>query len=132
MCELVKEYERNLRKYLKHKHQFSNKSERDRKNKVLKFLRFCCRRGIGEIKSITQNDYDKFMQYLSETSYSLETRRKYALALKEFFTRGKLPIKTNPKRLVKNAKLKKFEKLKQILSCCNCIDEHKSEILKIL
>ena len=131
-CMLIDEYERNLRKYLQHKHQFSVKSERDRKNRVKKFLQFCCRLGIKDIRNIVQADYDRFMQYLSEIGYSIETRRKYALTLKEFFTRGKLPIKTNPKRLVKNAKLKKFEKLKQILSCCNCIDEHKSEILKIL
>ena len=131
-CELLKEYEKNIRRYLKHKHQFSSKSEKDRKNRVKKFLLFCCRQGIKDIRNIVQADYDSFMQYLAELGYSIETRRKYTFALKEFFTRGKLPIKTNPKRLIKNAKLKKFEKLKQILNCCDCINEHKSEVLEIL
>ncbi len=130
MCELVKEYERNLRKYLKHKHQFSNKSERNRKNRVKKFLQFCCRRGIKDIKNITQNDYDKFIQ-IELSNFSLETRRKYRLVLREFFTRAHLNVRVNVQKATEREKLKKFEKLKQIC-CCNCIDEHKSEILKIL
>ncbi len=131
MCELVKEYERNLRKYLKHKHQYSVKSERNRKNRVLKFLRFCCRRGVGEIRGITQNDYDKFMQ-LGLAKHSTETKRKYRLVLKEFFNRAHINIRVNVQKSVKREKLKKFEKLKQILDCCDCVNEYKSEILKIL
>ena len=128
---LIEEYEKNLRKYLRHKHQNSNKSERDRKNRVKKFLQFCCRRGIKDIKNITQNDYDKFMQ-IELSNFSLETRRKYRLALREFFTRAHLNVHVNVQKATEREKLKKFEKLKQILDCCDYIDEHKNEILKIL
>ena len=129
-CELLKEYEKNIRRYLKHKHQYSLKSERDRKNRVIKFLRFCCSRGVRSIKDITKDDFDKFIQTLSK--YSVETRRKYRLVLREFFERAHLDIRVNTQRAVEREKLKKFEKLKQILSCCDCISEHKSEILEIL
>ncbi len=130
-CELLKEYEKNIRRYLKHKHQCSLKSERDRKNRVVKFLRFCCSRGVRSIRDITKDDFDKFIQTLSK--YSIETRRKYRLALKEFFERAHLDIRVNVQRSVDREKLKKkFQKLKQILSCCNCINEHKREILEIL
>ena len=130
MCVLVKEYERNLRKYLRHKHQYSIKSEKDRKNRVIKFLKFCCSRGVRSIKDITKDDFDKFIQTLSK--YSVETRRKYRLALKEFFDRAHLNIRVNVQRAVKREKLKKFERLKQILDCCDCVSEHKREILEIL
>ena len=130
MCELIKEYERDLRKYLRHKHQFSVKSEKDRKSKVVRFLRFCCRRGIKSIKDIQKNDFDKFIQ-LELSKYSTETRRKYRLALREFFDRAHLNIRVNVQRAVKNDKLKKFEKLRQILKDCD-IEQYKSEILQIL
>ncbi len=130
MCVLVKEYERNLRKYLRHKHQYSIKSEKDRKNRVIKFLKFCCSRGVRSIKDITKDDFDKFIQTLSK--YSVETRRKYRLALREFFERAHLDIRVNVQRSTRREKLKKFEKLKQILSCCDCIDKYKSEVLEIL
>jgi len=131
MCVLVREYERNLRKYLRHKHQYSNKSERDRKNRVLKFLRFCCSRGIKDIRNIIQTDYDSFMQYLSEIGYSIETRRKYRLALREFFSRAHLNINVNVQKSVKREKFKKFERLKEILKDCD-IEQYKDEILQIL
>jgi len=132
-CELLSEYEKNLRKYLRHKYQTSEKSERDRKNRVKRFLLFCCKRGKKRTNEIEQNDFDKFVQIELE-KYSTETKRKYRLALQEFFTRAKLPIKVNVVKSVEREKNKKLEKLKLILGNCaenNCIEKHKTEILKL-
>ncbi len=131
MCELVKEYERNLRKYLRHKHQYSIKSEKDRKNRVVKFLRFCCSRGVRSIKDINKSDFDNFMQ-LELAKYSTETRRKYRLALREFFNRAHLSIRVNVQRSTRREKLKKFEHLREILKDCDCIEQYKDKILEIL
>ncbi len=129
-CELLKEYEKNIRRYLKHKHQFSSKSEKDRKNRVKKFLLFCCRQGVKDIRNITQTDYDNFMQ-LELVKYSTETRRKYRLALREFFNRAHLSIRVNVQRSTRREKLKKFEHLKETLKDCD-LEQYRDEILKIL
>ena len=129
-CELLSEYEKNLRKYLKHKHQVSDKSEKDRKGRVKKFLFFCCKRGLKRISEIKQIDYDRFMQ-LELAKYSTETRRKYRLALREFFSRAKLNVRVNPVKATRVEKERKFEKLKAILSDCD-IEKHREEILKLL
>jgi len=129
-CELLSEYEKNLRKYLRHKHQTtSDRSERDRKGKIKRFLKFCCKRGLKRISEIKQIDYDRFMQ-LNLASYSTETRRKYRLALREFFNRAKLNVRVNPAKATRVEKEKKFEKLKSILKDCN-IEQYRDEIMNL-
>ena len=129
-CKLIQEYEKGITKYLLYKHQVSKKSHLDRKNRVKKFLEFCCKRNINEIKTIQRNDYDKFVQlYLSELS--AETKRKYIMALREFFQRAKLDIRINVQKSVKSTKEKKFLKILEITGC-DCLKEYKKELLEIL
>ena len=127
--QIVDEYERNLRKYLVRKHQYSKKSENDRKNRVIKFLKFCAKRGRKSIKEISQVDFDRFMDEIK--GLSVETRRKYRLVLHEFFSRAHLNINVNVQKATKREKLKKFEKLRQILKNCD-IEQYKDKILQIL
>ncbi len=127
---IVDEYEKNLRKYLVRKHQYSKKSENDRKNRVIKFLKFCSTRGKKTIKDIEQADFDRFMDEIKDLS--TETRRKYRLALREFFTRAHLNIRVNVQKATRLEKEKKFERLKEILKDCDCIEQYKDKILEIL
>ena len=127
--QILSEYEKNLRKYLTRKHQFSKKSEQDRKNRVIKFLKFCSTRGKKTIKDIEQADFDRFMNEIQ--GFSTETKRKYRLVLREFFERAHLNIKVNVQKAVEREKLKKYDKLKQILNNYD-IEQYKEDILKIL
>ncbi len=127
--QILSEYEKNLRKYLTRKHQFSKKSEQDRKNRVIKFLKFCSTRGKKTIKDIEQTDFDRFMNEIQ--GLSTETKRKYRLVLREFFERAHLNIKVNVQKAVEREKLKKYDKLKQILNNYD-IEQYKEDILKIL
>ena len=127
--QILSEYEKNLRKYLTRKHQYSKKSENDRKNRVIKFLKFCSTRGKKTIKDIEQADFDRFMHEIQ--GFSTETKRKYRLVLREFFERAHLDIKVNVQKAVEREKLKKYDKLKQILNNYD-IEQYKEDILKIL
>lgn len=125
-CELVDEFMRNKRKYVRYKHQVSKKSNDERVQKVVKFLQFCCRQGVKRIKNINKGNYDDFMRFLANNR-SLETQRKYRLALAEFIERAGLSFK-----IVKNVdrqKEKKFLKLKSILKDCNCDIEQYREVI---
>jgi len=128
-CELVDEFIRNKRKYVRYKHQVNEKSNDERVQKVIKFLQFCCRQGVKRIKNINKGNYDDFMRFLSNNR-SLETQRKYRLALSEFVERASLGFK-----IVKNVDRQKEKKLNKILQILNVSDiskEQKSEILKII
>ncbi len=127
-CSLVDEFLRNKRKYVVYKHQYSRKSNRERVQRIVKFLQFCCEQGVKHIKGIQKSHYDEFLKYLSYT-HSLETVRKYKLAIGEFVNRAKLDFK-----VVKNVdrqKEKKFLKLKAILKDCYDIEQCRDEIMKL-
>ena len=127
-CVLIGEFLQNKRKYIVYKHQFSDKSNNERVQKIMKFLQFCCLKGIKHIKDINKAVYDDFIRSISDKS--LETQRKYRLAVSEFAERARLNFK-----IVKNIdrqKEKKFFKLKAILKDCNCdIEQYKEEIIKL-
>ena len=128
-CALIGEFLKNKRKYVVYKHQFSRKSNNERVQRIVKFLQFCCQRGVKRIKDIQKSDYDEFLRHLSHTR-SLETQRKYKLALSEFVNRARLNFK-----VVKNVdrqKEKKFLKLKKILKNCECdLDEYRDKIVEL-
>ena len=128
-CSLVDEFLRNKRKYVVYKHQYSRKSNNERTQKIIKFLQFCCLGGVKCIRDIQKSNYDEFLRHLNY-SYSLETIRKYKLALSEFANRAKLDFK-----VVKNVdkqKKRKFLKLKETLKDCECnLNEYRDEIMKL-
>ncbi len=132
-CALMDEYTDNIKKYLRYKHQCSKASNQKRKNMVLRFLEFCCAYKVKAISGIEQKHFDKFIQ-LQLKDKSIETKRKYRLALREFFTRAHLDIEVSLASATKRAKYAKLEKLKAILGyeCSELLEQHKKEILKIL
>jgi len=133
MGALVEEYLRYIRLYLRKKHQYSKDSENRRKQKVIAFLRFCEKLGVKKIRDIREEHYRLFVAEVLNTK-ATETKRKYLLALKEFFERAHLPIKINPQGNVRRTKEKKLKKLLDVLG----IDiqslpyEKIQELLKIL
>ncbi len=132
-CALMDEYINNIKKYLRYKHQYSLESNQKRKNMVLLFLKFCCAYKVKAISNIEQKHFDKFMQ-LQLKDKSAETKRKYRLALREFFSRAHLDIKVNVASAKKREKYVKLEKLKAILGdeCAKLLEQHKKEIIEIL
>jgi site-specific recombinase XerD len=131
--ELETEYLKYLRLYLRKKHQYSKDSENRRKQKVLIFLRFCQGLGVKRIKDIKEEHYRQFVAQVLN-SKSVETKRKYLMALKEFFQRAHLPIQVNPSGNVKRTKEKKLQRLLKILGIDiqNLEYEKIQEILKLL
>ena len=130
MGKLVDEYRKNLRIYLKKKSNISKKSENQRKNKVITFLKHCEKQNVESIKNINETHYRSFVsEYLSNKS--TETKRKYLLSLREFFTRAHLNIVINTKNNISRTKEKKLTKLLNILNV-NATEQQKNEILKLL
>ncbi len=126
-CTLIDEFLKSKRKYVVYKHQFSDKSNSERVQKIIKFLQFCCLKGTKHIKYINKAIYDDFMRSISDKS--LETQRKYRLAVSEFAERARLNFK-----IVKNVdrqKERKFLKLKAILKDCNDIEQCRDEIMNL-
>jgi len=131
MGKLVDEYSKNLRIYLRKKSNVSKKSENDRKNKVVNFLKFCESQNVKQIKDINESLYRIFVsQYLSNKS--IETKRKYLLSINEFFTRAHLNIKINVQNNINRTKEKKLEKILYILNLNDINQQQKDEILKLL
>jgi len=128
--ELVNEYLSKLRIYLRKKSNVSKKSENDRKNKVVNFLKFCESQNVKQIKDINESLYRSFVsQHLNNKS--IETKRKYLLSLHEFFTRAHLNIKINVQNNINRTKEKKLIKLLNILNI-DATEQQKDEILKLL
>jgi len=128
-CALVKQFLENKRKYLTYKHQDTAKYNKEREQKVIKFLQYACTKDIASIQDIDKAVFIDFMRFIKNKS--IETQRKYRLALSEFIERAELGF-----RIAKNVdrqKEKKFLKLKEILKECGCdISQYKKEIIKIL
>jgi DNA-binding MurR/RpiR family transcriptional regulator len=133
MGKLIERFLTNKWRYLRRKHQCSLKNERERVNRVIKFLRFCERMGCEDFKEIKPIHYQKYIEQELSTK-STETKRKHLLTLREFFKRAHIPIQINPSRNVRRTKERKFERLLQILN----IDKDKitkeqiRQILKLL
>jgi len=131
MGKLIDEYSKNLRIYLRKKSDTSKKSENQRKNKVVNFLKFCELQNIKQIKDINEALYRSFVsQHLSNKT--VETKRKYLLALNEFFTRAHLNIVINTKNNISRTKEKKLSKILDILNINDINQQKKDEILKLL
>ena len=130
MGKLVDEYNKNLRIYLRKKSNVSKKSENDRKNKVVNFLKFCEAQNVKSIKDITNDNYRSFVSTVL-SSKSTETKRKYLLVLNEFFTRAHLNIVINTKSNISRTKQKKLLEILDILQI-DISEQQKDEILKLL
>jgi len=131
--ELIQEFEKYKRLYLRFKHQYSRDSNKRREQKVKTFLRFCAQKGIRRIKDIKEEHYRLFVSEVLNTK-ATETKRKYLLALKEFFQRAHLPIKVNIQGNIARSKEKKLIKLLQVLDIkLEDLDYEKvQELLKLL
>ena len=112
--ELIQEFERYKRLYLRYKHQYSKNSNQRREQKVRAFLKFCAKHGVRRIKDIKEDHYRLFVAEILNNK-ATETKRKYLLALREFFQRAHLPIKVNITKNISRTKEKKLLKLLEIL-----------------
>ena len=131
MGKLVSEYNKNLRVYLRKKSDTSKKSENQRKNKVITFLKHCEKQNVESIKNINETHYRSFVsEYLNNKS--TETKRKYLLALNEFFARAHLNIVINTKNNISRTKEKKLTKILDILNINDINQQQKEAILKLL
>ncbi len=128
-CALVKQFLENKRKYLVYKHQDTAKYNKEREQKVIKFLQYACTKDIVSIQDIDKTVLIDFMRSIK--SKSLETQRKYRLAIAEFIERAGLGF-----RIAKNIdrqKEKKFLKIKHILEKHGFdISQYKREIMQVL
>jgi site-specific recombinase XerD len=131
--ELIQEFEKYKRLYLRYKHQYSKDSNKRREQKVKAFLAFCAQRGVKRIKEIREEHYRLFVAEVLNAK-STETKRKYLLALREFFQRAHLPIKINLSRNIQRTKEKKLLKVLEILGIkFESLDYEKiQKLLKIL
>jgi site-specific recombinase XerD len=133
MGKLVERFLKNKWQYLRRKHQCSLKNERERVNRVIRFLRFCEKMGCEDFKEIKVIHYRRYVEE-ELSKKSTETKRKHLLTLREFFKRAHIQIQVNPNRNIRRTKEQKFEKLLQILN----IDKDKitkeqvKQILKLL
>jgi site-specific recombinase XerD len=114
MQDLLQEFERYKRLYLRYKHQYSKDSNKRREQKVRAFLRFCAQRGVRRIKDIREEHYRLFVAEILNNK-AIETKRKYLLALKEFFQRAHLPIQINITKNITRTKEKKLQRVLQVL-----------------
>ncbi len=130
---LIKEFLGNKKRYLQHKHQYSQKSERDRQAKVIRFLKFCELQRIDKIKDITQRELDMFVEK-ELSNKSTETKRKYLLAVRGFSKRAHLQVAINISESVSRTKKNKLLKLVEILDLdINKISEdQQAQILRLL
>jgi site-specific recombinase XerD len=133
MGALVKEFEQYKRLYLRYKHQYSKDSNRKREQRVKSFLRFCATKGVKRIKDIKEEHYRLFVAEVLNNK-ATETKRKYLLALKEFFKRAHLPIKVNINKNIARTKEKKLRKVLEVLNLKleNLQTEQIQELLKLL
>jgi len=130
MPSLTSEYLNNLKVYLRKKTNVTKKSENERKSHVLKFLRYCETQGVKKIHDITNDQYRSFVSmYLNAKSTS--TKRKYLLALREFFQRAHLEIPVNVTSNIARTKQKKLLEILDILQI-DISEQQKNEILKLL
>ncbi len=129
-CVLIKQFLENKRKYIVYKHQNTKEYNKELERKIIKFLEFAClKKGVERIQDINKAIFDDYMSSIDDRS--LETQRKYRLALSEFIERARLNFK-----IVKNVnkqKERKYYMLKKLLERYNFDTEQcKSEIIKIL
>jgi len=133
MGRLISEFERKQKILVRNRRQYSEKSNKERVQKVMKFLSFCEDLDVKRIKDINQFHYRQFVsEFLNKKSS--ETKRKYLYALREFFERAHLPIIVNPTANMNRTKEKKLLKLLKILDLSenDITQEQKDKILDLL
>ena len=133
MGKLTEKFLKNKWQYLRRKHQCSLKNERERVNRVIRFLRFCEKMGCEDFKEIKIIHYRRYVEEELSTKRT-ETKRKHLLTLREFFKRAHIPIQVNPNRNIRRTKEQKLERLLQImnLDIKTLSKEQMKQILKLL
>jgi site-specific recombinase XerD len=124
---------KNPWQYLRRKHQCSRKNEKERINRVLRFLEFCEKMGCEDLRNIKETHYKRYVEEILAKK-STETKRKHLLTLREFFKRAHLPISVNPNRNIRRTKEKKLKELLNILDLeqDKLTKEQIKKILKLL
>jgi site-specific recombinase XerD len=113
--KLIEKFLKHKWQYLRRKHQCSLKNERERVNRVLRFLKFCEQMGCEDFRDIKEIHYRRYVEEILSKK-ATETKRKHLLTLKEFFRRAHIPIQVNPNRNIRRTKERKLERLMQILN----------------
>ena len=133
MGKLTEKFLKNKWQYLRRKHQCSLKNERERVNRVIRFLRFCEKMGCEDFKEIKIIHYRRYVEEELSTK-STETKRKHLLTLREFFKRAHIPIQVSTNRNIRRTKEQKLERLLQILNLDikTLSKEQMKQILKLL
>jgi len=133
MGKLTEKFLKNKWQYLRRKHQCSLKNERERVNRVIRFLRFCEKMGCEDFKEIKIIHYRRYVEEELSTK-STETKRKHLLTLREFFKRAHIPIQVSTNRNIRRTKEQKLERLLQImnLDIKTLSKEQMKQILKLL
>jgi len=131
--KLTEKFLKNKWQYLRRKHQCSLKNERERVNRVIRFLRFCEKMGCEDFKEIKIIHYRRYVEEELSTK-STETKRKHLLTLREFFKRAHIPIQVSTNRNIRRTKEQKLERLLQImnLDIKTLSKEQMKQILKLL
>jgi len=131
--KLTEKFNKNRWQYLRRKHQCTPKNERERVNRVIRFLRFCEKMGCETFKEIKPIHYQKYVEQVLSTK-STETKRKHLLTLREFFKRAHIPIQVSTNRNIRRTKEQKLERLLQILNLDikTLSKEQMKQILKLL
>ncbi len=130
---LVRDFLDNQKHYLQHKHQYSKRSENERRAKIIKFLKFCEEQGIDKIKNITQREFDMFVEQ-ELSNKSTETKRKYLCAVREFAKRAHLRVAINISKNINRTKKNKLLKLVKILGLdiSEISENQQAQILRLL
>ena len=89
MGKLIEFYKRHRRLFLRQKHQNTRQQERFRDTVMLKFFCYCESQKIFHTLGITKRTALDFFLSQDMSNKSDETKRKYFLVLREFYSRNK-------------------------------------------
>ena len=89
MGKLIEFYNGHRRLFLRQKHQNTRQTERFRGMVILKFLEYCEFQKIFHTAGITKRTALDFFLSQDMSNKSEETKRKYFLVLREFYSRNK-------------------------------------------
>ena len=89
MGKLIEFYNGHRRLFLSQKHQNTRQTERFRGMVILKFLEYCEFQKIFHTAGITKRTALDFFLSQDMSNKSDETKRKYFLVLREFYSRNK-------------------------------------------
>ena len=89
MAKLVEFYMQHKRLFCAQKHQNTSKTEKSKNTVLVKFLSYCEAQKIFHTAGITKRTALDFFLSQDMPNKSEETKRKYFLVLREFYSRNK-------------------------------------------